>query len=212
MATVLQEHDQRVVFHNVRWETYRTLLADEGISRARMAFDQGTLEIMSPSHKHENINNLIGRMIETLTMELDIELHSAGSTTLLRADLESGVEPDTCYYLSNSYQIRESDEILLPDNPPPDLAIEVDISRSSLVRRRIYAKLGILETWRFAGDRLEMYRLNDEGEYSQIERSMLLPQLGVSDLQRFLALRGTLSETQLLRQFRDWVRENFGAK
>ena len=135
----------------------------------------------------------------------------AGSTTLKRADLQKSVEPDECYYFYDVRGPRETGQISLPDDPPPDLAVEVDLTSSSRIRQRIYARIGIAEVWRFAKDQLEMYRLQEDGSYLPIERSVVLPQLTASDLTRFLALHTTHNEAQILRQFRDWVRANFGA-
>ena len=211
MATVVREKSQLAVFHEVRWETYLALLADEEMQRGRMAYDEGTLEIMSPSMNHEIIKTTIGRLIETLGLELDLDIIGAGSTTLTRFDLKRSVEPDECYYFHDVQHARETGQLSLPDDPPPELVIEVDLS-SSRIRQSIYAKLGIAESWRFAKNRLAMYRLQADGQYLEVERSVVLPQLTAADLTRFLALRETLNEAQIVRQFRDWIRENFGAK
>ncbi len=118
-----------------------------------MAYDQGVLEIMSPSMRHETIKRLIGRMVEMFTLELDIEIRSVSSTTFNREDLEKGIEADECYYIRNAESIRGIEEIDLAIHPPPDLAIEIDISRSSQIKTGIYAALQVSEVWQYDGDR-----------------------------------------------------------
>jgi Uma2 family endonuclease len=56
-TTVQSPPEQRVLLHNVSWETYERLLADLADSAApRLTFDRGTLEIMSPTAEHEKHN------------------------------------------------------------------------------------------------------------------------------------------------------------
>ncbi len=87
---------------NVSWPTYLALVESSENPRGRMAYDRGVLEIMSPSMLHENSASLIGRMIESWSLEMDIEILGAKSTTLKRPDLEKGVEADECYYVRSA--------------------------------------------------------------------------------------------------------------
>lgn len=96
----------RVVLHDIRWETFEALLEVLGEGRARIAYDRGTLELMSPSQKHEWLKRLIGRLIETFTEELGIDILSCGSTTLKSFLKKRGVEPDECYYVQNEPAVR----------------------------------------------------------------------------------------------------------
>jgi Uma2 family endonuclease len=90
-------------------------------------------------------------------------------------------------------------QIDLSVDPPPDLAIEVEISRSMLNRMGIYASLGVPEIWWFDGTTLSIHTLNRRGEYEQVERSGQFPFLPLGELQGFLSRRGQLSETELIR-------------
>ena len=56
----------------------RRFWADMEDRAIRLTYDQGDLEIMSPSDEHERIKSLVGRMIEAMTEELDIPIRSAG--------------------------------------------------------------------------------------------------------------------------------------
>ncbi|AOX03585.1 hypothetical protein BJP34_32870 [Moorena producens PAL-8-15-08-1] len=49
----LAEH--RVICHNVSWQIFEQLLTELGENRStRLAYDDGTLEIMTPLGPHEN--------------------------------------------------------------------------------------------------------------------------------------------------------------
>jgi Uma2 family endonuclease len=206
-ATPQTTTEQRFVLRDADWQTYQHFLEALGERPIRVTYDRGRLELMTLSHGHERTSNLLGRLVETLTEELDIPMQSGGSTTFNREDLDRGLEADQCYYLEHEPEVREKDEIDLTVDPPPDLAIEIDVSRSSLNRLGIYAALGVPEVWRFDGERLLVYQLRAEGEYVVSPRSKHFPFLPMEELVRFLQRRTEMSETSLVRAFRVWVRE-----
>ena len=178
-----------------------------------MAYEEGTLEIMSPSNLHETIKRIIGRFIETFTEVLDIDIRSAGSTTFKLEARRRGFEADESYYIQQEAAVRGSEEIDLGVDPPPDLVLEVDLSRSSFGKLGIYWSLQVPEVWLYDG-RLRIYRRNAaaEGRYDEEPRSTVLVQLEPSVVERFLDQRRELSETELLRSFRAWVCATFGAQ
>ena len=178
--------EQRTVLHNVSWETFEALLRDTGEDRgSRFAYDCGTLEIMTPLFEHENPKSNFGNFIVALAEELDIEIISAGSTTLKRKLARRGIEPDTCYYIQNELAMRGRETLDLENDPPPDLAIEIDITRSSVNKFNIYGALGITELWRYDGQNLKFYQLID-GKYIECEFSIAFPIVSVSEISRFL--------------------------
>jgi len=208
MPTRTADLESRVLLSEVPWHTYEALL--EGLGdrpSARLTYDDGLLEIMTTSPLHEILKRLIGRLIETLTFDLEIECKSTGSMTIRRPDLLKGVEPDESYYLANEAAVRHKEELDFTIDPPPDLAVEIDISRDSRLRRRVLAGLGIPEVWRHDGRRLEILVPDAKGEYRHVAESDAFPGLRSEDLDRFIAQRNTVSELQLLRAFRDWIRD-----
>lgn len=209
MSTVTPPAEERVLLGNVSWSTYLALVEDSENPRGRMAYDQGVLEIMAPSAQHENVKTLIGRMVETFTLELAIEIRSVGSTTFKRVDLEKGIEADECYYIESTAAIRDIEEIDLTIHPPPDLAIEIDISRRSHMKLRIYAALQIREVWRYDGAEIQVLVLRD-GEYEKAEQSKVLPRFPVAKALELVQQRRTLGETELINRFRMWVQEQLG--
>jgi hypothetical protein len=116
------------------------------------------------------------------------------------------LEPDQCYYIQNETLVREVEQIDLNRFPPPDLALEIDITSSSLARLSIYAALGVPEVWRYDGQNLTILSLQND-EYVSQSSSLALPFLQAEDLPRFLALRNTMGETSLVKQFRQWVKD-----
>lgn len=206
MTTTLTESANRVLLENISWQTYESLLKDyEEQPGFRLTYDRGKLEIMTPLAPHESSKKLIGRFVEAATEELNVEIRSLGSLTCKREDLARGLEPDQCYYIQNERVVRELDQIDLSQNPPPDLAIEIDITSSSINRLDIYVALGVPEVWRYNGSRLTILRL-EGGEYKECEFSPTLPQIPSSEVVRFLELSKTMGETSLIRLFREWVR------
>jgi Uma2 family endonuclease len=161
---------------------------------------------MSPSRRHERIKVLLGRLFEVLTEELGMEILAVGSTTLMRVDLERGLEPDASYYLSNEAEIRGRTDLDLHEDPPPDLAIEVDVTRKSLDRLTIYAALGVPEVWRYKEGAIEIYQLREGKGYITTESSSLLPEFPVGELAMFLDLENRMGDNQRVATFRAWVR------
>ena len=205
IAKEIYRGERRSILQGIRWETYQALASDlsENASQ-KLAYDQGILEIMTPLPEHEVNKRFLGRIVETTTEVLGLEVCSLGSTTWSREDLHRGIEPDESYYITNESLIRGKLDFDLNIDPAPDLAIEVDITSSSLERLNIYASLGIGEVWRFNGEDLLIYVLQ-EGVYQIQERSQVLPVLTKSEMLKFLQRRGEMGENALLREFRQWL-------
>jgi Uma2 family endonuclease len=138
---------------------------------------------------------------------MDIEIAGFGSMTCRREKLERALEPDDCYWIANEPLVRGRDVIDLDTDPPPDLFLEIDISRSFLDRLGICARLKVPEVWRWGGQTLRVCILGPDGNYVESERSRAFPFLPLAEITRFMLLANTMSETKLLRAFRAWVRE-----
>jgi Uma2 family endonuclease len=199
--------EQRVLLDEVNWEAYEALLKSGGGRKGRMTYDRGRLEIMSPLRRHELFGALIRQMIELYTLERDIPRSSGGTTTFRAEARQRGLEPDASYWIQHEEQMRGPRDFDPETDPPPDLAIEVDITSSSLDRMSIYASLGVPEIWRFDGDKLTIHLLQAGETYAPSSRSLALPELLPDDLMRFLRLSNEQDEVSLLRGFLQWVRE-----
>jgi Uma2 family endonuclease len=215
MATVEKKvvlhGEDRIVLSGISWDLYEQLRENTDNWHIRMAFDKGRLELKSPSEDHEAIKELIGELVKAFTEELGIARRSLGSTTWKRRELDKGLEPDACFYILNHQRIRQRRPIDLAIDPPPDLAVETEVSRSVVQRLRIYAALGVPEIWRWRKKGLTAYSLGTDGKYVEREYSLNLPMLRVKDLEPFVDFELAADETAWIRKFRAWVRERFVA-
>jgi len=198
---------EHLVLHDVSWEAYGRLLDAVGDRRLRHSYDDGTLEIMSPLKRHDRVKKLLARLLEMAAFELDIEIQSIGSTTLRRSERCKGLEPDECYYVAHEAQVRDRADYVPGRDPPPDLAVEVDVTSSSVDRMHIYANLGVPEVWRFHDEQLSFWRLNSRGKYVRTTRSQAFPLLTCTVLTDLLGQRLARSENQIVRLFVTWLRE-----
>ena len=198
--------ENRVVLKGVSWSTFKALVADVGDDRAwRIAYDRGVLEIRMPLEEHEEPKRLIESFVEAIVDELEIELRSLGSLTLEREDLTRAVEPDSCFYIQNESLVRGRN-INLPNDPPPDLAIESDYTNSSVNKFTIYAALGVPELWMYRRQSLQVYQLV-EGKYQKCDRSLAFPFLPIAEIPGFIEQSRTIGQRAAVRLFRQRIRE-----
>ncbi len=208
MATLQAPSSRRLVLPGIDWRTYSRLLrvfAER--PSVRLAYDRGDLEIMCPLHQHESDADLLGRFVVVLTEELGLPVKAGRSTTFRRRRRQRGIEPDNSWWIANEPRVRGLRRIDLRRYPPPDLAIEVDVTSSSLDRMGIYAVIGVPEVWRWDDPLLAIHILGANSQYKESTHSQSFPFLGPADLPPFLALRGQqIDENEIVRRFRDWVR------
>ena len=124
---------------------------------------------------------------------------------------QKGLEPDECYWVANEPLVRARADLDLEVDPPPDIAVEVEETRSVLNRMGIYAALRVSEVWRSAGNQIVVAQLQDDGTYANVEQSPSFPWLPMAELGRFLERSETMDETRWIRSFRAWVRAEVGA-
>lgn len=208
MVTVLSPPEQRVILHNVSWETYERLLKDlQDSSAPRMTYDRGTLEIMSPSSEHERYNRTAAQIVEELAVEMNMNIDSLGSTTFRREDIDRGFEPDSCFYIQNAEHVWGKKRIDLTVDPPPDLVIEIDITSPSLAKFPIFAQVGVPEVWRFDGNRLAIYALA-EGSYQERDASISFPTVTANDITNFIKDSETMERPEWVRKLRGWAQDH----
>ena len=200
--------DSRVLLHGIRWETYEALLADLGDSHIRLTYDRGSLEIMAPLYRHERHSDALARLVEILTEELDLDFIAAGSTTLRREIKQCGLEPDRSCHIQHVAAIVGKMDVDLTIDPPPDLAIEIDITSSSLDRMGIYGSLGVPEVWRYNGEQILVYRRKRNGTYRVVASSPTFPTLPVAGVLPLLDQVAPMTGRQMIRTIREWVRAN----
>ncbi len=207
VSPVLKE--ARNVLYEVAWHTYMELREIPENYHLRMTYDQGALEIVSPSPRHEKYARYIDYIIGIWTEELNIPICGLRQMTCKREDLAKGLEPDDCYYVQNEAKVRNKVDIDFAVDPPPDLAIEVEVSQSSIKKAPIYAALGVRELWRYDGQILRIFQLVD-GQYQSREGSVCFPNFPVAKAEELIQQIGEIDDTTFKRRFRRWVRKRFG--
>jgi Uma2 family endonuclease len=196
----------RVVLHNISWQQFENLLVDLGESRAaRVAYDDGTLEIMTPLPEHEYYKEIIGDIIKDTAEVLELDYECYGSTTWKRKLKKAGIESDNCFYFQNEALIRGKLKFDLNQDPPPDLALEIDVTSKSLDRFPIYARLGVPEIWSYDSGEIRIYQLQGE-EYIHAETSLVFPNLNIQEIPSLIE-RYRMAGRRVFRQaIREWVR------
>ena len=211
MVMTAPTHSQRATLSNISWHTFETILAEMGDNRStRLAYDHGTLEIMTPLMPHEHNNRLLEHLVFALAEELNLNLKSTGSVTCKRQDLQRGVEPDSSFYIQNEPVMRSKQNLDLSQDPPPDLVIEVDYTSASVDRLPIYLALGVPEVWRYDEPVMQIYQLR-EGVYLPCDVSPTFANLPLTtEIPRFLQESLKIGEIPMIRSFRDWVKQQIG--
>jgi Uma2 family endonuclease len=198
---------QRVLVEDVSWLEFAAIIEELGDHRGtRVAYSQGTLEIMSPSPEHEKAKVVISDLVKVLLDELEMPWESLGSTTFRREDMAAGIEPDDCFYIQHQAMMVGKDRIDLTVDPPPDLVIEVDVTSPTALRA--YEALQVLEIWRYHHRTLQIYVWRDNS-YTESSSSPTFPQLPVIEgIVQFVEMSRIRGTAPALRAFRHWIREH----
>jgi len=192
------------------WDGYLKFLGLLADRRIRITYDRGKLELMSPSPEHEVVKTIIGALLECLMEELEMRFRAGGSTTFRREALDRGMEPDECYWTTRL------DELDVHEKDPerviaPDLAVEVEVSRSALDRMGIHAALGVPEVWRWTpaeGGHVHVHQLSVGGVYEEHSTSRIFPMLPLDEFERHVRIGLEVDQSRAVRAFRAWVREH----
>jgi Uma2 family endonuclease len=165
-----------VTILDVTWQEFELILQEMGNKRAaRVAYSEGTLEIMVPLPEHEKSKEIISDIVKTLLRVQKIRYEPFGSTTFKRKGL-AGVEPDACFYIKN-YQMMIGRRRLEPNDPPPDLAIETDVTSKTTIDA--YLAIGVPEVWIYDGGNFTIYLLQDN-KYIKSDTSPNFPGVNIS--------------------------------
>lgn len=202
---------QTLLLHDVSWQDFEDILGELGDSRSsRLAYDNGILEIMTPLPEHGYFKTVIGDVVKDVADELEQDYESYGSTTWRRRAKVAGLEPDDCFYFQNEASVRGRVDLDLQRDPPPDLALEIDVTSKSLDRLPIYARLGVAEVWRYVpGDEgspgeLKLYSLQGDN-YLEVSASEVFPQLPIQELPALIEQHRYEGRRALRRATRAWV-------
>ncbi|AUT03396.1 hypothetical protein CLI64_24935 [Nostoc sp. CENA543] len=197
---------QCLILRDISWNEFEAILDEIGEHRAaRVNYYQGVLEIRMPLPEHEVTKELIGDMVKLLLDELELDWEGYGSTTFKRSEMSAVIEPDTCFYIQNASKMIGKRRIDLSVDPPPDLAIEIDVTFKTQLSA--YLALKVPELWCYANEKLQVFLL-EQGEYIEVKNSSIFAELPVIEgILQFLQLSLTQGSSAARRAFRQWVRE-----
>lgn len=191
-----------VIFRDVRWDEYVQLLEDLGERPCiRLSYDRGTLEIMSTSSLHEYYGLALHDLIRQVTLRLGIRMRAFGRATMKKSRTMVGKEPDGCYYIKSLTLIGKKKHLDFEYDPPPDIAVEIDLSTNTINKLPLYQRLGVAEVWIYDGYEMTIHRLSVQG-YEPVEQSIELPGFSSALLSGFLnASQDTEDDEQLLQDY-----------
>jgi Uma2 family endonuclease len=197
---------QTLEIQDVSWSELEEILQDLGEKRnTRIAYSEGTLSIVAPLPEHEVDKVCIGECVKVLLDELEIDYTSYGSTTFKKEQMKKAVEPDDCFYFKHADQMAGKLRIDLAIDPPPELAIEVDLT--SKTQLEAYQGLGIAELWRYDNGRLRVDCLENE-EYVERDESPLFLGWPIKEaVEQYVRKARATNQRRAKKEFRQWVIE-----
>lgn len=198
-----------MVIEGISWETYERLLDDRGESRwPRYAYFEGWLEIVSPRASHDQDSSTLSHLVLIIAEEFGVEdLRATGGFTYKSEPKRAGFEPDSGFYLGRVAELGGKRELEGPDDPPPDLIIEVDVTHSSEAKLPLLAKVGVNEVWRVRGGKVSILRRDPSVGFEEVVESGELRGITPDILNGFLADRLTMEWLHWVRSVRTWARE-----
>jgi Uma2 family endonuclease len=170
-----------VILRHQSWTDYEAILASRQDNAAiKICFDALTQEIqlMAPLPEHGNKSDTLTDLVKVLLRKYDQDWQCFDPITLKRYGVK-GIQPDTCFYIDHRQAILGKSQIDLACDPPPDLAIEIDVT--SLTKPEDYAEIKIPELW-FYRDRSLLIYLWDGERYTESPASQLFPLISVIQL------------------------------
>ncbi|NET62726.1 MAG: Uma2 family endonuclease [Symploca sp. SIO2E6] len=169
----------RITIPNLSWQEFEDILEELGDKRqVRLAYSQNHLEIMAPSPEHERAKIVIADLVKIILRVQGRPWEALGSTTFKKRTMQAVIEPDECFYIENYQAVIGKDRIDLERDPPPDLAIESDVT--SLTEISAYQRLGVRELWVYGKSQLKIYVLQGQ-EYQLSSVSPNFPDIKITE-------------------------------
>jgi Uma2 family endonuclease len=217
VETPTETGEQHLVLHGVEWDQYVTIndaLAER--RGVRMIYVDGSLMIVTLSHHHDWFIDLFDAIVKAVALGSGVKFQVVGSATLRLPSENVGVEADRAYdFGENAVTLRGPVEIDLATQPPPDLAIEVEVTHSATRAIDVHARIGVPEVWRYDARRgtLTFLELGEGRVYQPRPRSRNLPELAPEDVVAQLRLAEAAESTSSwYAQLPEWVRTTVVAR
>jgi Uma2 family endonuclease len=190
-----------IILRNQSWQDYEDLLAirqDKKLPKLYFNAQNQEIRLMSPLPSHTNRIGTLRDLVKSLLRFQQKDWQSFDPITLKQFK-QAGVEPDTCFYIANYQAILGKERIDLSIDPPPDLAIEVDLT--SLTNLEAYKPIAIPELWIYNSGVLKIYLFVDKN-YQESSRSLIFADWDVkSILPKYVEFAWNQGSSLALRQF-----------
>ena len=204
--------DASVTFNEVSWDEYEELLEQVGEAPGlRISYDNGSLQVMTISSQHEKYASFISSLIAGIRLRLRIDILAFGSSTMRKRKRKKGNEPDACFYVQTASIIGNRIQLDFETDPPPDIAVEIDVHHDSRSKFPIYAALGVPEIWRYDGQAMTMYHLVQDAteieapSYIEQDTSSALPMLTAKVMTEIIERMRNEGELKALLAFDEWL-------
>ena len=208
LEKIVVKPGQQLLLQDISWEDFEAILEDLGEHRSsRISYSDGVLEIMVSLPEHEKDKEIIGDIVKILLEELEIDFEPLGSTTFKNIIMAQAIEADTCFYIKNHQAVIGKNRIYLTIDPPPDLAIEIDITNRTQLDN--YLLLKVPELWRYTRKGLQI-NLLDKDRYIESQTSHNFPNISIIELiETYVKQAQTEGRSKAIRALRKWIQENF---
>jgi Uma2 family endonuclease len=169
----------------------------------RMRFRNHYILLMAPLPEHGKNTELIADFVKALLRHQGQEWESFGVITLKKTGVP-GVEPDSCFYIQNRQAILGKRRLNLDIDPPPDLAIETDLT--SFTDINDYLPIAVPEVWIYKTGALRIYRF--AGDRYLETTSQLFPDLAIAELlPRYVNRAWEVGSSVVLREFEQFLQQ-----
>jgi Uma2 family endonuclease len=160
------------------WEDFCQLRDSRGDgSIPRLKYRHGEILLMSPLPRHGREASLIADIIKVLLDSRDRNYEAFTPITMELPKI-SGIEPDHCFYIDNWQATVGKDRIDWQVDPPPDLAIEIDVT--SYTSELDFLPYSVPEVWLFKNYLLAIYQL-EAGKYITRNSSRYFPDILIQE-------------------------------
>jgi Uma2 family endonuclease len=207
LEQIVLQPGQQLLLQNISWDELEVILEELGESRSsRLSYSNGVLEIMVPLPEHERDKEIIGEIVKILLDKLAIDFEPLGSTTFEKPQMTQAVQPDACFYIQNYRSVIGKQRLDLSIDPPPDLAIEIDIT--SRTQFDNYQILGVPELWRYTQQGLQISLLEND-RYIESNTSLNFPNVPIVELVGHCIQQSqTEGTSKAIKDFKQWVDNN----
>ena len=207
LEKIVVKPGQQLLLQDISWSDFESILEDLGEHRSsRISYSNGVMEIMVPLLEHEKHKEIIGDLVKILLEKLEIDFEGLGSTTFKNVPMAQAVEADTCFYIKNYRAVIGKDRLDLTIDPPPDLAIEIDITNRT--RLDNYLLLKVPELWRYSRTGLQIYLLQGD-RYTESLTSPNFPNIPIVELiETYVKQAQIEGRSKAIRALRAWIEQN----